>query len=132
MQRELSELGKFRQEFWNHVASRCRDDHVTPGYAGSNVFRRVDEAGLRISQYLAQSGVGIYMVTSHLDAPDRERRVKPYVGRLRNALKDETMNELGSTWLEVDTQDRANWDRMADWLHYRCIIYERVLRETPV
>ncbi len=33
------------------------------------------------------------------------------------------------TFLEIDTSDRANWDRMADWLHKRRVIYERVLTE---
>ena len=34
--------------------------------------------------------------------------------------------------LQVDARDRANRDRMADWLHDRRIVYEGVLRETTV
>ena len=57
-QRELSERGRFRQDFWNHVARRHPDEDVKPGHAGSNVFHLVEEAGLRISQYLARDRVG--------------------------------------------------------------------------
>ena len=131
-QRELSELGRFRQDFWNHVARRYPDEDVRPGHAGSNIFHSVEEAGLRISQYLAQDRVGVYLVTSHLRAPERPSRIRPYLEPLRRALNDETMSEFGGTMLEADTQDRANWDRMADWLHDRRLIYERVLRETTV
>ena len=131
-QSELSELGRFRQDFWNHVARRHPDEDVKPGHAGSNVFHLVKEAGLRISQYLAQDRVGVYLVTSHLRAPERSSRIQPYLEPLRKALNDEAMSEFGGTMFAVDSQDRANWDRMADWLHDRRLIYERVLRETTV
>ena len=105
---------------------------MKPGYAGSNVFHWVEEAGLRISQYLAQDRVGVYLVTSHLHAPERLPRIEPYLEPLRKALNGETMSEFGGTMLQVDARDRANWDRMADWLHDRRIVYEGVLRETTV
>ena len=132
-QRGLSDRGRFRHDFWNHMARRHPDGDVKPGYAGSNVYRAVEEAGLRISQYLAQDGVGVYLVTTHLGAPELPSRVKPYLEPLRKALKGETMSqEDGGTKLEADANDRANWDRMADWLHRHRIVYERVLRETAV
>ena len=129
-QRELSALGEFRRDFWRHVAGR-HPGEVKSDHAGSNVCHRVDEADLRISQYVARDCVGVFLVTSDggLDARDRCSRVKPYVEPLRRALNDET-SEFGGTVLRVDTRDPANWDRMADWLHDRRIVYARVLRET--
>ena len=131
-QRALSALGKFRRDFWRHVADRHADEvkSVKPDYAGSNVYHPVDEANLRISQYVARGRVGVYLVTSHRQAPDRRSRVEPYVEPLREALNDGTMDEFGDTELQVDTRDRANWDRMADWLHHRRVIYARVLHKT--
>ena len=130
-QRELSALGEFRRDFWRHVAGR-HPGEVKPGHAGSNVFHPVDEANLRVAQYVARNCVGVYLVKSNIWDPDRLFEVEPYVKRLREVLNDETMSEFGGTELRADTQDRANWDRMADWLHDRRVIYERVLRETSV
>ena len=130
-QRELSALGEFRRDFWRHVAGR-HPGEVKPGHAGSNVFHQVDEADLRVAQYVARDRVGVYLVKSNIWDPDRRSLVEPYLEPLRKALNGETMSEFGGTELRVDTQDRANWDRMADWLHDRRIIYERVLRETAV
>ena len=130
-QRELSALGEFRRDFWRHVAGK-HPGEVEPDHAGSNVYHPVDEADLRISQYVARDCVGVYLVTSDggLDARDRRSRVKPYREPLQRVLNDETMSEFGGTVLRADTRDRAKWDRMADWLHDRRIVYECVLRET--
>ena len=130
-QHELSALGEFRRDFWRHVAGK-HPGEVEPDHAGSNVYHRVDEANLRISQYVARDCVGVFLVTSDggLDARDRWSRVKPYVKPLREALNDGTMSEFGGTALRVDTRDPANWDCMADWLHHRRVVYARVLRET--
>ena len=50
-----SELGQFRREFW-YYAKRYPDDFSwRAGYRGSNVWHRLDNADLRISQYLAPS-----------------------------------------------------------------------------
>ena len=130
--RRLSGLGMFRQDFWNHMARRYPDDGVKPGYAGSNVYRPIEEAGLRIAQYVAQDGVGVDLVTTDLNAPDRQLQIKRFLEPLRKALEGETMSQDGGTKLEADANDRANWDRMADWLHDHRIVYERVLRETAV
>ena len=128
-QRELSALGEFRRDFWRHVAGK-HPGEVEPDHAGSNVFHRVDEANLRISQYVARDCVGVYLVKSSIVEIDRPSQVEPYLEPLQMVLNDETMSEFGGTTLRVDTRDPANWDRMADWLHDRRVIYECVLRET--
>ena len=130
-QRELSALGEFRRDFWRHVAGKYPGE-VKPDHAGSNVFHQVDEANLRVAQYVARDHVGVYLVKSNIREPGRLAQVEPYLERLRKALNGEPMSEYGATALQADTQDRANWDRMADWLHDRRILYERVLRETAV
>ena len=126
----LSELGQFRREFWAHVAERHPSD-VRPGYAGSNVYHLVEEAGLRISQYLAVDGVGIFLCGKHGESSDAaSSRIDPYLETLRTALEVEQIDDSGLSVLRTKTSDRANWDRMADWLHDRRLTYESVLRET--
>ncbi len=126
----LSELGQFRRDFWAHVAKR-HPSEVRPGYAGSNVYHLVEEAGLRISLYLAVHGVGIFLCGKHGESSDAaSSRIDPYLEQLRTALEVEQISDIGLSFFRTKTSDRANWDSMADWLHDRRLSYESVLRET--
>ena len=126
----LSELGQFRRDFWNHVRGR-HPSEVRHGYAGSNVYRRVEEADLLISLYVAAGGVGVFLGGKPSEPLDAlQARIKPYWEPLRAALGGEQLGRWAATTLKINTSDRANWDRMADWLHDRRVIYERVLRES--
>ena len=131
---KLKALGEFRRAFWTHVAERHRGD-VRPGFAGSNVVTHVEEADLRISRYVSQWGVGVYLTNNRNETDESVlSRIKPYLKPLREETKGRYLldDEWGSSLLEIDTRDRANWDRMADWLHDRLETYERVLRDTDV
>lgn len=126
----LSELGQFRRDFWAHVAKRYPSE-VRPGYAGSNVYHLVEEAGLRISLYLAGHGVGMFLCGKHGESSDAaSSRIDPYLEPLKTALEVEQINNSGHSFLRTKTSDRANWDSMADWLHDRRLTYKRVLCET--
>ena len=128
----LSDRGRFRQEFWTHVAKKHPED-VKPGYAGSNVYHYVEKADLRISQYLAHDRVGIFLGGNHGEpAESAQRRIKPYIEPLQNALGIEKIGEWGVSFLVMDTSERANWDKLADWLHDRRNQYEQVLRSTKI
>lgn len=126
----LSELGQFRRDFWNHVQGR-HPGEVRHGYAGSNVYRRVEEADLLISLYVAAGGVGVFLGGKPSEPADAlQARIKPHWEPLRAALGGEQLGRWAGTTLKIKASDRANWDRMADWLHERRVIYERVLRES--
>lgn len=57
-----------------------------------------------------------------------------YVGMtvdwLRAKTGDTQMPDNGWSSLELDSRAKRNWDRMADWLNKRRLLYERALRET--
>ena len=131
----LTEIGQFRREFWNHVAQK-HPGEVKPNYAASNVYRDAEEANVRISLYVYTGGVGIFLVPPRGDDSDFLPRVKPFLEPLRTALTKAMPAEKidlsahAGMKLEIDPRDRTNWDRMADWLHERRTIYERVLRGT--
>lgn len=132
----VSELGRFRRRFWNHVAQR-HPGEVRSDYAGSNVNHTVEEAGLQISQYvMVDRGVGVFMTTPRGDDSDIQSRIAPYLVPLRKALEqrspgdDFELGEYGGTSLRINSQDEANWDRMADWLRETRTIYEDVLRNS--
>ena len=130
---KLSELKRFQREFWAHLNSR-HPHEVKLGSDKSLVYRpTVKPTGLRVCRFLEADRVGVYFAPQSgkawaWAAPRIERLQAP----LREALGGEELSgKLGATtFLEMDTADRANWDGMADWLHERRVIYERVLRKS--
>lgn len=131
----LTKIGEFRREFWNHVALRYPGE-VKPNHAGSNVYHKVDGVDIRISQCIYRKGVGVFLVISRFNDAELPSQVKPYLEALESALaQDKSKNETelsnsGEVYLDIDPKDHTNWDRMADWLHDRRVIFERVLSET--
>ncbi len=129
----LSEIGRFRREFWAHFVSRIPDaPGLQPGYAGSNVWHRIEGADVSIVQFLSASRVGVYL--SGRWGESREAagdRIEPYAAKVREALSDYGMQDSRfgpcHSALSTDTSDRRNWDRMADWLDSRRQAYEQAL-----
>ena len=118
----LSEVGRFRRDFWTYFASRRPDaPSLRQGYAGSNVWHPVEESGLRIVQYLAQHDIGIYL-TGKLGELGKEYvpRINAYRETLGEALSNDRIKEGENTnclsLLTINSRDRGNWDQMADWL----------------
>ncbi len=130
----LSRLGQFRRDFWAHFVKLLPDaPGPRSGYADSNVYHLVEPAGLRICQYLAQDKVGVYLtgVTGRGDA-EVKKRIAMYTDALVKELGEGAkIYGSGTTVLQVDSNDRHNWDEMARWLEHRRAIYERVLLKGP-
>ena len=125
---KLTKLGRFRRDFWAHV-SRRHPGEAPPGWASGNVYRRVDAAGRRVSQYVARDGVGVFFPRKTGEsAAARTAAVRSSVRWLRGEIRDAQMTESGWSFLKINSRDRRNWDRMADWLHNRRLLYERALR----
>lgn len=129
----LSDTGKFRRDFWAHFATRIPDaPGLRPGYAGSNVWHRIESAGLTVVQFLARDRVGVYVIGEWGESfAAAAPRTEPYAAAMRNALPDDHVtngeNHRFLTERLIDSRDRSNWDEMADWLDTRRRIYERVL-----
>lgn len=127
---ELTELGQFRRDFWNHVGSKYPNE-VRQDYAASSVRHDVEEAGLAVTQYVAQHAVGVFLVGKRGERDkDVADRIRPYRKPLRNKLGVKLEDEYGTTVLAIDTRDRSNWDQAAEWLRDHRKKYEDVLRET--
>ena len=133
-----TELGNFRQRFWNHVLQKYPED-VKPDFRGSNMVHAVEESDLQISLYvLYDKGVGIYLRTCPGNHSDELSQISNYLEPLRKALAERSqqdsleLSDYGGTSLKIDSQNEANWDSMADWLHEKKTIYEDVLRNSSV
>jgi len=135
----LSELGELRRDFWAHYRERHPSvEKPTPGFAGSNVNHIVSELDVRVSLYLANDGAGIFSAAPFGKPSDGfSARLDPYLEDLRSAL-EEGMAEDGlgqiqghNSRLYMDGYDRANWDKITDWLESRRRIYMKVLTGPP-
>ena len=130
---ELSKHGKFWREFWAHFASRIPDTPgLRPGFAGSNVRHRVDEVDVTIVQFVSASRIGVYLSGSWGESREAaSERIEPYAVKIREKLSDYEMQDskFGPCYsaLNVETRDRHNWDKMADWLDSRRRAYEQAL-----
>lgn len=128
----LSRVGQFRRDFWAHFAKVLPDaPGPRSGYAASNVYYRVEPADLYISQYISRNGVGVYLTGKNGTKDDDVRaRIKLYVDALAKEL-GKTKTSGSWTGLDIDSHDRNNWDKMAQWLEDRRATYERVLLTGP-
>ena len=126
----LSEIGQFRREFWTYYAERYPEDGVRPGHAGSNTWHRVEGMDHTVSQYLAQGHVGVYLLggESRDDAKSWEDTLRADLSVEPNPHARESGHFAVST-MPVDTKERGNWQRVADWLHERLRAYRGVLEK---
>ncbi|MDD9854961.1 MAG: hypothetical protein OXU88_02150 [Gammaproteobacteria bacterium] len=128
-----SKLAQFRREFWAHYAARINDaPGLRPGYAGSNVWHRLNEVDVTLVQYLSRDSVGVYLINWGERIEEVAPRIEPYIEALRGCLDPgEEFHTHRDTMclvkLDIDARDRANWDRMVDYLDERRRRYEEVL-----
>lgn len=92
---KLTQLGSFRRDFWAHyLLRRPGVPGLKPGHAGSTVRYLINEAGIRVIQFLSASSVGVFLSGKHGDSnDDASARIRPYVAILRRALKDDSVTD---------------------------------------
>lgn len=129
----LSRLGQFRRDFWAHFLKVLPDVPGPPaGYAASNYYHPVEPADLYICQYLAQGQVGVYLSGKNGRRTDEiKKRIALYTDALARELGEGSKVSGSWTGLHIDSTDRNNWDKMAQWLEDRRALYERVLLNGP-
>ena len=130
----LSEMGEFRRDFWACFTQRHPGAGVAEGYAGSAAWIPVESTELIISAYIAKSGVGVCLRGGSGEQHDAVRaRIQRYEGALRNEL-GVSIGE-GTNWgayaystFGMDSRDRNNWPRLADWLNEKIADYRHILK----
>lgn len=119
---ERSKIGEHRLAFWTHLCTR----HPAHGRADAASSRWAALPGTDsvVVQYLSRDGVGVFVRPPRGGSSvELERIVLPCLDRLAETLDAKREVELGSR-LTIDPYDRANWDRMADWLEDRVKAYQ--------
>ncbi|MCY3924132.1 MAG: hypothetical protein OXG52_01265 [bacterium] len=144
----LSELGQWRRNFWENLRKRHPNTPVLrPGYAGSNVNHKIEELDIRISWWVSvgsNAGAFLARIDKAHDEPVSQI-LAPYRSALLEELKEAQKSDgfgddidvivdpekTCSVRLYIDPSDRANWDKIADWLDSRRRIYTKVLTGPP-
>ena len=132
---DLSDVGVFRREYWAYYAKRHPDDGVPLGHASSSVWHEVHDKNLIISQYVARSSVGVFLRGRR---NEQEEIVFPRVTQYQDTFRVQLGVELkkarwGTAYdidsMQIDTRDKSNWNKMADWHHKYLNNCRRILAE---
>ena len=131
---ELSEKGQFRLDFWKHYLARHPDEQRYGLANGrSSRWRTIKDGEFVISLYLAKESVGLYirgkrgvadnnvhlMLSPHAELLSRETGV---------AFESDYPGYFFTSFMNADTNNRALWDKLADWLYETANQYERALQ----
>lgn len=133
--RKSIKVQRLQRDFWSHCISRWPVPlGLVRGYAKSRYRRWINEADLRITLFLMEDRVRVYITGNGEEA---EEDVFQRISRFRDSL-DEALagssfisdpNPRCTTEFKVNTRDRNNWDDAGDWLFEQESKYEKVLRE---
>lgn len=123
-----SERGKRNLEFWTYAIARR--PNLGAGYepdALNNRWFRMADTSLVISYYVYMKGVGMFIRGPR--GTDRTHTIDvlgPHVEALEASLGAKRDKDFGAS-LIIKTDDRANWDAMADWLSEKLEFYKSTL-----
>jgi hypothetical protein len=131
---EPTEIGNFRREFWAHMLTRHpHEGDAKKPYAASSRWRDLPQHKLAVVQYIAKSGPGIFIrcprggddeaAAEQLDPVERQLEA-----RLEAPMNASNPRYLFIKHLRLDATNKANWDRIADWLHEEADRYEAALK----
>lgn len=131
--REPSGIGQFRRDFWTHLAARypAELDSGAPNALGYR-WRKPSIGEFVVVQYLGSESVGVFIRGERGASQETSRAMlAPYVDALTQRLGAPIAGGIHGfvKSLRLDTRDRANWDRMADWLHEQADKYVATLKD---
>jgi hypothetical protein len=129
--RPRASFTEFREAFWTHFLARYPSEQVSgPANGSGSRWRSPTSDGLVVAQYIAQGRVGVFIRGGRgVPAEETAQQLEPYRERLESLLQAPLNSDyyFFITTLRLDTNDRANWDRMSDWLHEQADKYVATL-----
>jgi len=133
---EHARVVQLKREFWQHYLRVDQDAQIPPGFSHHTISHVVEEAELRIYQFITYRDVGVYLKASGSETMEEfEARIEPYRGLFEQKIEKVNYSKWDWYWVTIhdigDTQDRSNWDNMAQWLSEQRQLYEEILRSSP-
>ncbi|MEC9344636.1 MAG: hypothetical protein VYB54_00310 [Pseudomonadota bacterium] len=131
----LSETGAFRRAFWGHLIARHPEHWPDWEASGTSSIWRWNEAWeLCVVLFVSKTRVGVFLRGERgTDPAETEEYLEPYRAvlekRLGVPMQAHARDYLFTSRMAGDTSDRANWDRLTDWLDTTAMHYLAVLDE---
>lgn len=125
-------FGEFRRAFWTHFLNRHPAEQVFGAADGNSSRWRAPVDGFVVVQYVSQKRVGVFIRGGRgVSSEQTAEELEPYRDRLEQTLGEPPNgdNFFFIKRLRIDASDRANWDRMSDWLHEQAEAYVAVLKD---
>jgi hypothetical protein len=124
----------WRKDFWDHLISRHPiEEEYAKSTKNSSRWRELTQQRIVIVQYLAATGVGVF-IRGERATNDEDIRVRlaPFARGLASQLGQELVNlNVPKAFFQsrktINAKDQANWDTMADWLHNKANEYQSVI-----
>lgn len=128
---DRTETGQFRLDFWTHFCARYLA-HLPAG-ATSSLWAPLPGTDALLAQYLSKKGVGVFVRPPRGGSPEQlATDFSPHFEELATDLGTVDASQLPTSKLIIDTHDRANWDRMSDWLDERTRAYQAAFARITV
>jgi hypothetical protein len=123
-------MNALRQEFWAFLLDRHPSERRAEGTKSR--WYTLAPLELVVAQYFTKSHVGLSIRgLRRIAGSDTEDRLRPIAVELTELLDARigSNNYFFYKWLNIDTADRANWDRAADWLKEQTDLYVQTLND---
>lgn len=132
---EMSEVGKFRQSFWDFFLKRHPDlAHPNGGSTAlPNLWRDIPGTRATFGPYISKRGVGIFLrgIPPAEETPLVHDRLSAHASRIRAelgvALGERDNRFLLTQQEKLDMANQENWPEGADWLAERIRAYEAMI-----
>ena len=120
---DRTETGQFRLDFWTHFCARY--PVYGPAGAASSLWAPLPSTDAMLVLYLVKQNVAVFVRPPCGGSPEQlTADLAPILSQLAGELGSVDPSRLPTSKLAIDTHDRANWDRMSDWLDERTRAYQ--------
>lgn len=132
---ERARVTQLKREFWAHYLARFSKVPIPPDFSHHTFSSYVEEANLRIHQFVAYRDVGIYLKASGNESEDSfEARIEPFRKLFESEIETVSYRKWNWNWVAIldvgKTYDRSNWDKMTNWLEEHRRKYVEILSDS--
>ncbi len=120
---------KTYRQFWTRDVGRHPGDGVRANHGLANFWIRPrrDAPAISMAFSFAAGRVGIFFTPRGLS----QEAMDEWMNERRQLISDTLDGGEHGHWRRFDTNDRANWDAMCDWLHEKLGRYRTIIQAEP-
>lgn len=124
--RDLSDLGKFQQKFWERYQERTGEGR--PGLAANHQSFETANPDFKVVQFLGREEEGVFVKSA---SGSRMDETADHLASRIGASRERNERKFSYKRLPMDMADAANWDRAVDWLKVQADLYIDAIAKLP-